>query len=481
MDKKTQPDSFQLNRRRFIGGVSALTAGAAGLVASRGAESAIEKNASVCKVPGCDYDVIVIGGGNAGIAASRDCMKDGYKTLVLEARNRLGGRTFTADFDGDHIELGGFWIHHTQPYVWAEKERYSLEIEETPGAVPDMMTLTSGGSRQELSREQVLEVVTAWQGFTDAGREIMPRNWDILHNRDAALEADAVSVSAKLKSTDLSSFQKDFIKAIVATMANNNPDHMSYLEMLRWHQCGGGYFPTFLDSTARFSLKDGTIALVDKMLEDGGAEVRLSTPVKSVQDSGEKVTVTTARGEQLTAGAVICCLPMNTIYNIDFQPPLPKGVVKAGKERHTGVGFKIYVKLKGELGNTLNLAADGPLDYLMTYKQEKDYTLYVGFGQDPSQLDVYDDSAVEKAVQYLIPGAKLLSSMSYDWNSDPYARGTYCSYRPGWVAKYYDQFQKDQGRILFGSSDHGEGWRGFIDGAIGGGIKAAQRTRELLG
>ena len=54
-------------------------------------------------------------------------------------------------------------------------------------------------------------------------------------------------------------------------------------------------------------------------------------------------------------------------------------------------------------------------------------------------------------------------------------------YRPGWVNKYYDEFQKDYGRIFFGSSDHGEGWRGFIDGAIGGGIKAAQRVQEFLG
>ena len=172
---------------------------------------------------------------------------------------------------------------------------------------------------------------------------------------------------------------------------------------------------------------------------------------------------------------------MNTLFNIDFTPQLPEGVVEAGKERHTGVGFKLYVKVKGDVGNVLSFATDGPLDYLMTYKQAPNYTLLVGFGQNPDALDVYDDEAVQAAVDALIPGAELLSSLSYDWNNDPYARGTYCSYRPGWVAKYYDVFQKDQGRVLFGSSDHGEGWRGFIDGAIGAGILAAERARVLLG
>ncbi|MCB1698026.1 MAG: FAD-dependent oxidoreductase [Halioglobus sp.] len=483
-NNKQNTDTPDLNRRRFLTNAGAVTVGTAGLVASAGALAAAKADANdnrVARTPGVDYDVIVIGGGNAGAAAARNCREKGYRTLLLEARNRLGGRTFTADFEGDHVELGGFWIHHTQPFVWAEKERYDLDIVETPAAVPDVIALTIDGQRQQLSEAQMLEAVGGWQAFTDEGRVILPRNWDLLHNEPAALAADRVSVSEKLSQADyLSEFQKQFISALVSTMANNSPDAMSYLEMLRWHQCGGGYFPTFMDSVARFSLDKGTIELVNRMIEDGKPEVRLSTPVKAVLDEGDKVVVQTLRGESIRAAAVICCLPMNTIFNIDFQPPLPAGVVEAGKARHTGVGFKLYVKLKGDVGNMLSVATSGPLDYVMTYKQAGDYTLMVGFGQDPAALDVYDDEAVQAAVRTLVPGAELIATMSYDWNSDPYARGTFASYRPGWVGKYYDVFQKDQGRVFFGSSDHGEGWRGFIDGAIGGGIKAAERVSALL-
>ena len=476
MQDKANQGTIDLNRRRFLGGAGALAAGTAGVLAGGGALAAARESTGACKVPGCDYDVIVIGGGNAGAAASRDCMENGYRTLLLEARNRLGGRTFTADFEGTHVELGGFWIHHTQPFVWAEKERYNLEIVETPGAVPDRMALTIDGKRLELSLAQIHEAIAGWQSFTDAGREIMPRNWDILYNRDAALQADSVSVRDKLAQADLTPFQKQFISAIVATMAHNSPDAMSYIEMLRWHQCGGGYFPTFMDAVGRFSLKDGTIKLVEKMVQDGGAEVRLNTPVKSVHERGDRVAVTTAQGETLVAAAVIACLPMNTIFNIDFDPPLPAGVVEAGRQRHTGVGFKLYMKVQGDVGNLLSVATSAPLDFVMTYKQAGDHTILVGFGQDPAALDTADNRAVENALRQLVPGARLLAATSYDWNNDPYARGTYCSYRPGWLAKYYADFQKDQGRIFFGSSDHGEGWRGFIDGAIGGGIKAAQRV-----
>lgn len=467
-------------RRRFLRGAGALTAGTAGLLT--GGVFASDKTAAPnARFPDYDYDVIVIGGGMAGAAASRDCMENGYRTLLLEAKNRLGGRTFTANFDGDQVELGGFWIHHTQPFVWAEKERYGLAIADTPGAVPDTLTLTIDGKRRVLTAEQIGEAIAGWQAFTDAGRQIMPRNWDILHNREAALAADAVSVTDKLETAELSGFQKQFIRAIVATMAHNDPGAMSYLEMLRWHQCGGGYFPTFMDAVARFYLKDGTDTLLDRMMADGGAEVRLATPVRAIEDAGDHVKVTTRHDDTLTAAATICSLPMNTVHDIDFTPALPDGKIEAGKQRHTGVGFKLYLKVRGDAGNLLSVANSGGLDYVMTYKRADDYTLLVGFGRDPEALDVYDDGAVEKALQRLVPNAELLASISYDWNNDPYARGTYCSYRPGWVAKYYDDFQAERGRVFFGSSDHGEGWRGFIDGAIGGGIKAAQRVKAKLG
>jgi monoamine oxidase len=70
--------------------------------------------------------------------------------------------------------------------------------------------------------------------------------------------------------------------------------------------------------------------------------------------------------------------------------------------------------------------------------------------------------------------------MHYDWVNDPYSRGTWATYRPGWVEKYYDQFQQGSGRIFFGSGDHGEGWRGTIDSAIGAGSIAARKASDML-
>ncbi len=116
----------------------------------------------------------------------------------------------------------------------------------------------------------------------------------------------------------------------------------------------------------------------------------------------------------------------------------------------------------------------------MTYKREKDYTMVVGFSSGADRLDAYDEESVQVALREHLPDARVLSVMHYDWSSDPYSRGTWATYRPGWVENYYDQFQKDAGRIFFGSGDHGEGWRGTIDSAIGAGSIAARKVSDLL-
>jgi phytoene dehydrogenase-like protein len=173
----------ELSRRAFVGGAVALASGAA-MPAGASAQSG---GGIACRTTGCDYDVVVIGGGFAGVTTARDCQKNGYRTLVLEARDRLGGRTFTTEFEGSRIELGGTWIHNTQPFAWTEAERYGLEIKETPGAVPDVMQMVSrDGRRFNLTLEQSVEVAQGWDAYCAAAREIVPRPYDILHNREAA-------------------------------------------------------------------------------------------------------------------------------------------------------------------------------------------------------------------------------------------------------------------------------------------------------
>ena len=101
--------------------------------------------------------VVVIGGGFAGITAARDLKHRGFNVLLLEARDRLGGRTWFKEVNGFHVELGGTWIHWTQPFVWAEKERYGLEVQETPGCVAERVAIKVDGQVNDLQEDQLAD------------------------------------------------------------------------------------------------------------------------------------------------------------------------------------------------------------------------------------------------------------------------------------------------------------------------------------
>ena len=64
------------------------------------------------------FDVAVIGAGMAGIVAARDISQKGHSVVLLEARDRVGGRTYTKTVFGEPLEMGGAYVDWTQPAVW---------------------------------------------------------------------------------------------------------------------------------------------------------------------------------------------------------------------------------------------------------------------------------------------------------------------------------------------------------------------------
>ncbi len=92
-------------------------------------------------------DVVVIGGGFAGLTAARELRHAGLDVLLLDARERIGGRTMTTEISGHTVELGGTWVHWYQPHVWAELTRYGIGV--TPSRTPARAAWVVGNERRE--------------------------------------------------------------------------------------------------------------------------------------------------------------------------------------------------------------------------------------------------------------------------------------------------------------------------------------------
>ena len=96
-----------------------------------------------------DVDVIVVGAGLAGLRAARDLEEAGQTVVVLEARDRVGGRGYTAEMAGRLVELGGSWFTPEHTEVRAELERYGLGVRDYPEVV-HARWLTDGQLRRGL-------------------------------------------------------------------------------------------------------------------------------------------------------------------------------------------------------------------------------------------------------------------------------------------------------------------------------------------
>ncbi|MFD0382205.1 FAD-dependent oxidoreductase [Streptomyces stramineus] len=122
--RKNMHSGSSLNRRSLLkaAGTTALAAGAASALASpalAGGRAVPEEEAR--------YDAIVIGAGFAGVTAARELRNKGLKPLVLEARDRIGGRVWTSTWAGEQVELGGAWLHPNYELTYKELNRYGLK------------------------------------------------------------------------------------------------------------------------------------------------------------------------------------------------------------------------------------------------------------------------------------------------------------------------------------------------------------------
>jgi monoamine oxidase len=476
--KKT-PTPTACSRRDFVRGVT--TAVAAGTLARTAPPLAAEV-AGERTAPGDRYDAIVIGAGFAGVTAARELSLRGLSTLLLEARPRLGGRTLTTRRSGHDIEMGGTWIGWLQPHVWSEITRYGLSIAESASAAATRAVWMDQGKRIDGDMRGyagLMEPMT--NAFYAPAQEAFPRPYDPLFKKGFE-KLDAMSAAAAIERLDLPLVQKGLALSFAGINGHASPEESSYLDQLRWYALGGLNIWRLWDNLARYRIEGGTRSLIDHMQADSRAVLKLESPVAAVRQQEGGVTVETRAGTRFAARAAIVAVPLNCIADIEFAPGVSATKLRVSRARHTGSGTKVYARIK--TASPVFLAHgthDMPLNFLWTEYDDRDSQLLVGFGPSPRLLEIADDRAVLRAVRAFVPDAELIECFGYDWNIDPWSRGTWCMYRPNVLTADLRELQRAEGKVHFCGSDIANGWRGFIDGAIESGLNVGRRVAAQLG
>jgi len=418
-------------------------------------------------------DVVVIGAGLAGLVTARELGNRGHKVVVLEARDRIGGRLWTERRLGQNLELGGNWLHWTQPHAWAEVTRYGLEASRGPrseetywfagnevrrGTIEDFMNLIDPGMTA------LLQDTVKW----------IPRPDAPLANPDLA-EVDQYNLQEMLDKLDLSEDERNANEAAWVGHFNAPLDQCAYVNALRWTAGSSGHWHLMHEASAIYRLKDGNDTLANAIADDARAEIRLDSPVTSIRHDGTGATVAYGQGQEIRAAKVVLTLPQNILHKLDITPALSEGKLAPSRERTASQGVKAWIRVKGPIKPFFAYShQQAPLSVIRTEFVGEHDAVLVGFGADATRIDVTDKDQVQDAVNLWRDDLEVLEVTGHQWGEDPYAEETWQIQRPGQFTTYHAAQQASEGALHFASGDIANIWAGFFDGAIESGLRAAR-------
>lgn len=424
-------------------------------------------------------DVLIVGAGAAGLGAAQTLRACGRTSLVLEARDRVGGRIWTDTVGGVPVDLGAAWIHgydRNPLRPMAEAARLRLVRSDTPDLGAPYRLYAADGREWDPAERAALE-----HAFADVQQQLdaQAAGWRAtgVHDRsllDALLrvtvpEAWRAAVDYKLLSEIVHEYADD-LATLSATAFDDDPTatlfgHHDVLPV------GTGYAP-----------------LVAQMA--GGVEIRLGQTVTTIAAHAEAVTVTLADGDQLTAPRCIVALPLGVLQDgrIAFTPGLPETQTTALARLSAGVLDKLVLVFP---------RVQWPLDvdwfgYLATESErwcqwvnlarhsEAPVLIAELAGDFARRAEVWsDDVIVGSALKTLrrMFGADLPEPVAVRrtrWLQDPFARGSYAHLSPGAQPVDRDRASAPHhGRVFFAGEHTYRHCPTNVHGAWLSGVRAA--------
>jgi monoamine oxidase len=424
-----------------------------------------------------DVDVVVIGGGFAGLIAAREVQNARLSTLVIEGRARLGGRTFTVPAFGHALDLGGTWIGPQQPHVWAECTRYGIDVVEnaiSETVNPLMIWPRKGKFVRTTADEYDATFRAAVERWLKHASEVFPYPWRSDLPADHA-SLDQLSVGESIAKLSISQDKKVLLAAYACDEGHTYSRNMSYVSMLHSMATVAGLLRISEDNTDRFRIAGGTKALLDAVIADAKPPVLLSSRAARIEQQSRRYLTRTEDGRVVRSKSVIVAVPLNTLAAIQFDPQLDDDKLASLGKNYAGTGLKVYMRIKGDLPSFSAQGAETlPLSSVWTEYQDSEGQVLVGFGADSKRLNLHDTDAVAEAVRIYDKRIEVTDVLGYDWQSDPYSRGTWCSLRPGQFSRDIPALRRPMNGVFFAGADLARSWQGNIDGAIETGIRAGR-------
>jgi polyamine oxidase len=429
--------------------------------------------------------VLVIGAGIAGLTVANALTQAGVDCVVLEARDRIGGRLHTTELGGSPVELGGSWIHMPDGNPMRAFARLAGVPCVGANPLPEMAAFDGRAGRRLAAAEtgELLGLFDAFPDALDGLRAQFGPDASAAGAIEAFVAAGQVPGQVPGRAARARQLLYAYIEADSASLTTQQSLRWMWTEL----EYGGDYFGD--------APEGGYRRLVNAMA--AGVDVRLGRPVSEVAVRADGVRVVTADGSVEEGSHAVVALPLGVLKDgrPRFAPALPPDRLAAiGR-----LGFGRFEKVA--LRFTEPFWRDAGFPHLMIFPAEADEWMVWAMGQDafgagPVLLFFIFHSAAERlagagpdgAVRWALgqlaqaigrPCPEPVAAAVSSWADDPWTRGAYTHIPPGASPADADLLgQPVGGRLLF-AGEHTQSARlAYADGALTSGIREAKR---LLG
>jgi putrescine oxidase len=441
--------------------------------------------------------VVVIGAGIAGLTAANRLVDAGVEVVVLEARDRVGGRTWNTEIEGEANELGGQWVGPYQEAVLETLELLGLETFPSyrTGSHayidPDGRVHRFEGEEFPFPPQTAAAYEAALARLDELAGEMDPgAPWD--HPQAEAL--DSVTFESWLAAEVSDGMARDMLRAMLAGGFIAKPaQSFSVLQGLWMIAGAGGTYELFEPEQCLASRVVGGSQLIAIGLADRlGDRVRLGAPVSTLEwaDGG---VVATAPGVSVAADRAIVAVPPNMTNAIRFEPPLPGWRQRLAQDLSQGSIIKVlavyeepFWRLDGLSGQGFgpyelvrelydNSPPSGRPGVLVTFLAGE--SAEAGARMDPTDRRA---AVLEGMARYV--GGEALNPIDYievDWSEQEWTRGAYgTSYGTGGLTRFRDDLRRPVGPIEWACSDIAGVGHIHMEGAIRMGRRAARACLE---
>ena len=503
-----------LTRRRFIGagaaaGAGALLGGAPGAEAKRKARRKATKTRAAR--PSRQADVIVVGAGFAGLTAAREVVSNGKSVLVVEARDRVGGRVWNHELGGGDVsERGGTFVGPTQDHILALAKAYAVDTFDTYDTGDNVYV--RDGNRQTYSDTgptgtappdgpMLADLATVVTRLDDMSTHVPV---DAPWHADSAADWDGQTLETWIKANSVNPDFMKLVRAATRPIFGAEPRELSLLFTLFYIASSGnedhpGTFERNFDTrdgAQMWRLAGGSQTIAFRMAEQElKRRIFLNAPVRRIVQSASGVRVICDRLE-LRGKQVIVAVPPALAGRIDYEPLLPfqrdqltQRLGQGALTKVAAVYDKPFWRDKGLNGTAVS--TDGLVSATFDDSPNRANPPGVVFGfvggdQCRAYAQLSDSDRRTKVLQQFQTffGDEAINPTAFFdtlWAGEQWSRGCpvgICP--PGLLLAYGDQLRAPQGRIHWAGTETSTYWNGYMDGAVRSGERAAREALDEL-